>query len=185
MRRRRLPTVCACLVAGAASAYAGASTDGQPLASAAGHKPKPHRTPVNKSPDLWATINVCDTKDHPDTVGIRGSMPGLGKPARLRMRFRVQYLDEKNAWRFSGATGDSGYQRVGHASKKVLESGQNFMFDAPDTGALTLRGVIQFRWIRHGKPVKELRRLTDVGHRSTAGADPAGYSAQTCDISAS
>lgn len=182
MRRRRLPTVIACLAAGAASAYAGASTGGQPLASAASHARKPHRTPVEKSPDLWATINVCDTDDHPNTVGLRGSMPGLGEPARLLMRFRVQYLDTESTWRFSGDSADSGYLAVGHASKKVLESGQNFMFEPPAMGALSLRGVIQYRWMRGRKVVKELKRLTDVGHRSTAGADPDGYSAGTCDI---
>src|SRR5262245_47393421 len=27
---------------------------------------------------LWATVNVCDTVGHPDSLGIRGSMPGSG-----------------------------------------------------------------------------------------------------------
>ena len=32
---------------------------------------------------LWATVNVCDTRARPDTIGIRGSMPGLRRPATL------------------------------------------------------------------------------------------------------
>ena len=34
--------------------------------------------PKQTSPLLWATINVCDTAAHPNTIGIRGSMPGTG-----------------------------------------------------------------------------------------------------------
>ena len=42
---------------------------------------------------LWATINVCDTAKHPDTIGIRASMPGSGtKGERMYMRFQVQYF---------------------------------------------------------------------------------------------
>ena len=42
---------------------------------------------------LWATVNVCDTAKQPDAIGIRASMPGTPKGARLSMRFRVQYRD--------------------------------------------------------------------------------------------
>src|SRR5689334_5834249 len=47
---------------------------------------------VDESPYLWATINICDTAKHPDTIGIRASMPGSGKAKeRMYMRFQVQY----------------------------------------------------------------------------------------------
>ena len=39
-----------------------------------------------------------------------------------------------------------------------------------------------FRWVKNGKTLMKLRRLTEAGHRSTAGADPEGYSAAVCDI---
>ena len=43
---------------------------------------------------LWATVNVCDTVGHPDSIGIRGSMPGSGDKAELMfMRFQVQVFD--------------------------------------------------------------------------------------------
>ncbi len=32
------------------------------------------------SRELWATVDVCNPKDQPNTVGIRGSMPGDGMP---------------------------------------------------------------------------------------------------------
>src|SRR4051794_39987188 len=42
----------------------------------------------------WATVNVCDTSAHPDTIGVRGSMPGTGSAKDdLYMRIQVQYFD--------------------------------------------------------------------------------------------
>ena len=46
------------------------------------------------SRELWATIDVCNPADQPDTVGIRGSMPGDKHPRdRMYMSFRLQYQD--------------------------------------------------------------------------------------------
>jgi len=41
---------------------------------------------------------------------------------------------------------------------------------------------VRFRWVRNGRIVAAAREITATGHRSTAGADPAGYSAATCSI---
>ena len=38
----------------------------------------------------WATVNVCDTKDHPDAFGVRGYMRGLGGKRRTHMYLRIQ-----------------------------------------------------------------------------------------------
>ena len=46
-----------------------------------------------KSPDLWATVNICDTLRHPDQMGVRASMPGDGTHERMFMRFRAQFLN--------------------------------------------------------------------------------------------
>ena len=32
--------------------------------------------------DLWATVNVCDTKAHPNMMGVRARMPGDGTHRR-------------------------------------------------------------------------------------------------------
>jgi hypothetical protein len=151
-------------------------------AGAAARGPAPD---LRKSPDLWATINVCDTLQHPDTIGVRGSMPGNGRRATLWMRFQVQYLAKADGkWHNIDANADSSWKRVGVASKRVIESGQNFMFQPPgDTGAHTLRGSIRFKWVVRGRAVRKLREITEAGHKSTAGADPPGYSAATCQIS--
>jgi len=136
-------------------------------------------------PDLWATVNICDTPGQPNVIGIRGSMPGLGRSAVLWMRFQVQYfarLDGK--WHNGEKDADSGWRRLGKSTSKVIESGHSFTFAPPaGGGSHTLRGAVTFRWVRNGRRVRQLRRLTEAGHKSTKGADPEGYSAATCLIS--
>lgn len=141
---------------------------------------------VERSHALWATINVCDTKRKANTIGVRGSMPGLGdRPAQLQMRFQVQYKAASDGkWHNSDKSADSGWKVVGRRIRvKVVESGQDFTFVPPaDGGAHMLRGSVRFKWLRKGKVIQRARRITEAGHRSTAGADPAGYSAAVCEI---
>jgi hypothetical protein len=143
------------------------------------------RPGLRNSPDLWATINVCDTEAHPDTIGIRGSMPGLGVRASLWMRFQVQFLAKSDGkWHNLDSSADSAWKKLGVARNRVIESGQNFTFLPPaDGGSHTLRGAVSFKWVRKGRVVHKLREITEAGHRSTAGADPAGYSGAICQIS--
>jgi hypothetical protein len=130
--------------------------------------------------DLWATVNVCDTAAHPDEIGIRASMPG-GKPkSRLQIRFRVQYRDLTDGrWR-AVTDADSGWQRAGRG-RKVRESG--WSFEVAGDGQRILRGVVLYRWMRAGRVARRARRVTESGHVSTLGADPADFSAATCRIS--
>jgi hypothetical protein len=47
-----------------------------------------------QSPELWATVDICNAPHHPNTIGIRGSMPSDGHPHdTMYMRFLVQSLD--------------------------------------------------------------------------------------------
>src|SRR5918912_260824 len=89
----------------------------------------------------WATVNVCDTAKHPDAIGIRASMPGFPKHARLAMRFRVQYRT------------DSGWADLGVARGYAVESGWSFTF-AHSANAVTLRGMVRFRTRRHGSATR-------------------------------
>lgn len=139
------------------------------------------RTPA-KTP-LWATVNVCDTARHPDAIGIRASMPGLPrKRARLYMRFRVQWRDPADGlWHnILGDGGDSGFVKIGRG-RATRQAGQIFRYQSPGQGrTLRLRGVVDFRWKLGSKVVRYSRRITERGHRSTAGADPKRYSAAVC-----
>jgi hypothetical protein len=156
-----------------------------PDASGAAPRQKPKRPPaVERSPDLWATVNVCDTAIQPDRIGIRGSMPGLGRRAAMWMRFRVQFVAKADGrWHDIDTGADSGYVKVGVSKNRVVEAGHTFKFlPPPDGGAHMLRGVVTFSWRVRGHVVKRVSEFTEAGHKSTT-ADPAGFSAAICRIS--
>jgi opacity protein-like surface antigen len=140
---------------------------------------------VDKSPLLWATINICDTTKHPDTIGIRASMPGSGKAKeRMYMRFQVQYFrNSTQTWAPADTTVDSGFQSVGSAKYRRRESGWNFSITPPPEGqTYRLRGIVSFEWRVGKKVVRSARKRTRSGHAGTYGADPKGYSAAECMI---
>jgi hypothetical protein len=130
-----------------------------------------------KEAPLWATVNVCDTAKQPDQIGIRAAMPGTPKGARLSMRFRAQYKSGDD-WK-DVEDADSGWVNVGVAKGSTVEYGWSFTF-AKGTKSTQLRGVVKFRWRRGDALPKQAEVATEAGHRSSAGADPAGYSAATC-----
>jgi hypothetical protein len=133
---------------------------------------------------LWATVNVCDTAGAPDTIGIRGSMPGSGNRAeRMYMRFQVEFRDPADrVWKPIGRSGDSGWISVGSGRYRARQSGRNFVVRPPSAGRFRLRGNVAFEWRRDGRTVRRASRRTKGGHRGTQGADPDGYSSSTCTI---
>jgi hypothetical protein len=128
----------------------------------------------------WATVNICDTAKHPDAIGIRAAMPGKPRHARLAMRFRVQYRTSDGAWA-DVAGANSGWRDLGPADGQAVESGWSFTFAEPQS-PVVLRGMVRFRWRRPGAPTRFAQQPTAGGHRSSAGADPPGYSAATCTL---
>ena len=120
--------------------------------------------------ELWATVNICDTESHPNEIGIRASLPAR----TVLLRFRVQYRDTADGrWRWVRGA-NSGWHK-----DRARESG--WSFEVAGDGTRILRGVVNYRWTRRGKVVRRTR-LSEVGHLSTAGADPADFSAATCRI---
>jgi hypothetical protein len=136
---------------------------------------------------LWATVNVCDTVGHPDSIGIRGSMPGSGDKAEtMFMRFQVQYFTPADKlWHNLGSEADSGFVEVGSARSRSRQYGVTFTITPPQSGkaAYLLRGAVTFEWREDGTAVRRARKRTAASHPNTAGADPTGYSAATCSIS--
>jgi hypothetical protein len=132
-----------------------------------------------RDPAQWATVNVCDSAKQPDAIGIRASMPGTPKGVRLSMRFRVQYYEDKTDTWIAVEDADSGWRVVGTAKGTPVESGWSFNFAHPPN-EVTLRGVVRFRWRRGDSLPRSAEVATEAGHRSSAGADPANYSAATC-----
>ncbi|HWH93776.1 MAG TPA: hypothetical protein VNT03_07940 [Baekduia sp.] len=163
-------------VAGVAALIAAACASGAAAADA---------PTVDQNPLLWATVNICDTTKHPDTIGIRASMPGSGKKGeKMYMRFQVQYFRASTQkWAPTDATVDSGFQSVGSAMFRRRESGWNFSITPPPEGqTYRLRGVVSFEWRVGKKVVREARKRTRSGHKGTFGADPKGFSAAECII---
>jgi hypothetical protein len=161
-----------------------------PVSVATAGAPASVKTPaappaLRLSPALWATIDVCNPADQPDTVGIRGSMPG-DKHARdtLFMRFRLQYRLAGNPvrWVDLGGGAASGFVKVGSA-KAARQAGWSFQLMPPaGRPATTLRGVVTFQWRRGSQILAFVSRATTAGHTSLAGADPSNFSAATCSI---
>jgi hypothetical protein len=135
---------------------------------------------VARDPVTWATVNVCDTDKQPDAIGIRASMPGTPKGARLTMRFIVQYRAADGDWQ-DVEDADSGWRPAGIGHGLPAESGWSFTFAHPHK-PVVLRGLVRFRWRVGDRLPKQSEVLTEAGHRSSAGADPAGYSAATCAL---
>jgi hypothetical protein len=147
---------------------------------------------VQQSRHLWATVNVCDPTDPPpdigpDTIGIRASMPGSADGREVMfMRFRVQFFKESDQqWHNVTNGGDSGWQRAGLARYKARQSGRYFRFSPPSgKPAVLLRGKVNYEWRLKGEVTRTAVKLTTKGHKSSAGAFPAGYSEATCTITA-
>jgi hypothetical protein len=169
------------LAAGIATTSASASTTSP--ATAKMGKPTAKERALLDSHELWATIDVCSPANQPDTVGIRGSMPGDGHATdKMYMSFRLQYENASKQWIDLSSGASSGFVAVGGGAS-ARQGGTSFELK-PVAGqpAVTLRGVVDFQW-RHGKTILlSATRTTLAGHRSLAGADPADFSAATCLI---
>lgn len=178
--------VCATVLAAAIPASA-------PVAAAYARAGRKAGTPTTlerallHSHELWATIDVCSPADQPDTVGIRGSMPGdtlkgAGKRAgeKMYMSFRLQYMSASGQW--LDLAGGSSFVAVGSAAS-ARQGGTSFDLK-PVAGkpAVTLRGVVDFEWRRGRTVAVSAEQPTSAGHKSLAGADPADFSAATCVI---
>jgi hypothetical protein len=174
-----LATIFVALTVLVMSAAASASTPG----SAKTPKPTQRERALLSSHELWATFDVCDPPNEPNTVGIRGSMPGDGQSnQKMFMSFRLQYMNAHKLWVDVAGTASPSFVAVGSAAA-ARQGGATFDLK-PVNGQppVTLRGVVDFEW-RHGKAVVlSATRTSTTGHKSLAGADPANFSAETCVI---
>ncbi|HEX3910537.1 MAG TPA: hypothetical protein VHW67_07555 [Solirubrobacteraceae bacterium] len=140
-------------------------------------------TALLRSRLLWATIDVCNAADQPDTVGIRGSMPGDHETHdTMYMRFRLQYMNAATKTWTDLSKAAATYAPVGSGAS-ARQAGRSFQLN-PIAGqpAFTLRGVVSFQW-RHGATVlAQVSRTTSAGRESLAGSDPEGFSTASCLI---
>jgi hypothetical protein len=168
-----------------------AATIALAAAAAAAPAPAPHPGSESallkallRSRELWATIDVCSPADQPNTVGVRGSMPGDRHPHdKMYMRFRLQYMNTATKhWTDLASARSGNFVFVGPGSN-VRQGGRSFqLVPRPGRAAAEMRGVVEYQWRRGRTVVQAISRPTSAGHKSVAGADPAGYSAATCSI---
>jgi hypothetical protein len=141
---------------------------------------------------LWATVNVCDTFEAPDAMGLRASMPGNGTRERMYMRFSAQWYSSLHGW-LDVAGARSPWIYAGSARYRARQAGWSFAFQTPSFGtAYILRGTVQYQWRarRHHtrarrasyRIARERSLLTITGIRGVRGGDPKGTSKAMCAI---
>jgi hypothetical protein len=136
---------------------------------------------AEKSPSLWATINICNSHTHRDQIGVRGQMPSLGFSSTMSMVITL------NAWsstqkNFVPINSPNAVSTVtlGSFSRGLEQGGTVFPFQSGETGLWN--ATIVFTWKRHGKVVGRTPRRTTAGHHAADFGSPPRYSAARCLI---
>ncbi|HEY3725926.1 MAG TPA: hypothetical protein VGL51_02055 [Solirubrobacteraceae bacterium] len=134
---------------------------------------------AKRSASLWATVNICDTKRHPNTLGIRAQMPALGFPSWLSFQIQLNYYSASKH-RFVPISKGSMLIRLGRSSHGLQQAGASFSF-TPHTGLLNAN--VNFIWRRSGRLLGQTRRRTTAGHPNADFGNPPHFSAKQCRIS--
>jgi hypothetical protein len=132
---------------------------------------------LERSHDLWATVDICNTKHHPRVIGIRGQMPSLGFATSHELNIRIDYQPTtKLGYRPSGVKKSIA---LGWTSNQLLQGGASWQFPS-HTGKL--RGTVTFVWRRGNQLIDRITRTTSAGHRDVDFGDPARFTAADCTI---
>lgn len=125
------------------------------------------------TPELWATVNICDTADAADSMGVRASMPGNGSDQRMYMRVTAEYWSRaRQAWTPVGGSGVSPWVYAGSAEYARRQAGWTFAFAAPPQGVtFTMRAQVEFQWRAVGSQVakRSLKRAKRALKRTKRG----------------
>jgi hypothetical protein len=133
---------------------------------------------LEHSRDLWATVDICNTKRHPRVLGVRGQMPSLGFGATHEMNIQVEYQPSRKI----GFKPDPHVKHavaLGYSANKLLQGGWMWQFPR-HTGLL--RAAVAFVWRRGNRQIARIVRTTTGGHRNVDFSDPPKFSAAQCNI---
>jgi hypothetical protein len=133
---------------------------------------------AERSRDLWATVNICNTGRYPNVIGIRAQMPGLGFASQLDMAISVDYWS-RSAKTFEPLLAATRSIVIGQMQSGVHQAGYTFRF-SPHTGLL--RGSVTFEWRLKHAVLARVTHKTSRGHADADFGDPRGHSAGTCVI---
>jgi hypothetical protein len=151
---------------------------------------------------FWATVNICDTSNSPNALGIRTSVPGNGSNERIWARYTAQWWSAAaQEWKTVGGSGITDWNYVGTADMSARQSGWTFRFVQPPAGTTyVMRGIVQLEWrdevqaarrasrsrrargAQRVAVVRERTLLTETGMQGVQGGDPAGTSKAMCLI---
>jgi hypothetical protein len=178
--RSRLATLivlCALIGVGTAAAASAPSGTTGPAGSKlpSAKQIKAALTKAERSNGLWATINVCSSPKHPNTIGVRGQMPALGFPATLQMVVRLGYYSVQTAT-FTPVPGPATTLDVGAATIGFHQDGVTFTIKPP----ATLDATVKFIWRSGRKVLGSTTRSTVNNRQGVQQADPPGYSSAVC-----
>jgi hypothetical protein len=137
---------------------------------------------AKRSRNLWATVNICDTVDHPNIIGIRGQLPALGFKTKMSMLVQVDY------WVFADGRFEPDTsvprQRVSLGKKAHATGLWQGGITIPFTPPVVLSGTVTFRWKLGKKVIGSVTRQTGHGYKGVTHSDPPHYSTATCAINA-
>jgi hypothetical protein len=129
------------------------------------------------SRDLWATVNICNSKRFRRVIGIRGQMPSLGFNASLGMKIDIEYQPSpKMGFKPSGLKETIGLGQVVH---RLVQGGARWKL-APHQGRL--RGSVTFVWWIGHTVLGQTTRTTTARHHDADFGDPPKFSAAECDM---
>jgi hypothetical protein len=151
---------------------------GDLVASSARSKSKRSAADEDDRP-FWATVNVCDTKDSPNALGVRTSVPGNGSDERIFVRYTAQWWSgAKQEWLTVGGSGVTDWILIGRADMASRQAGWTFRFVQPPAGTgYVMRGVVELEWrdqvaaarkARRGRHARKLAR-PHRAHRANRG----------------
>ena len=118
------------------------------LMAATAARAKPKRS-EDKRP-FWATVNICDTTQSPNALGVRASVPGNGTRQRIYARYTAQWWSgDQEKWLTVGGSGVTDWVGLGAADMTSRQAGWTFRFVEPDAGTTyVMRGVVELEWRR-------------------------------------
>ena len=163
--------------------FLGVASTGTTAASAAAANPTPAQVAkaihnAETSTSLWATINICDTRNQPNVLGVRGQMPSLGFPAWLSMEIHLAYYDTTHK-RWVTDPGTQKTIRLGRSAHGLQQGGATYTFPGATP---KLQASVRFVWRRSGQLLGTTQQLTTAGHPQADFGSPPHYSAATCTI---
>jgi hypothetical protein len=137
------------------------------LAAASAHS---NRSDAGDDRPFWATVNICDTKNSPNALGIRTSVPGNGTKQRIYSRYTAQWWSEADQeWLTVEGSGMTPWIPVGNADMASRQAGWTFTFVQPPEGTTyVMRGVVELEWRDTAAAAKRARRNRVAAKRQRA-----------------